>query len=339
MKRIGFTLVELLVVIAIISILMGLLLPAVQSARESARRSSCVNNFKNIGLSCLNYESSKGTLPPASTNASRERYNGPGWQIYILPYLEEGIVGEGFDNQFGNVGDAYNRGIDANQIDLPLNNCPSDPEIEAIRDRNFNEMRVMSYAGVMGSYFSRMSLSTCDPDSGDDCYIGNPTSLGAINTDGLFVVEKPIRLATATDGLSKTAMIGERWYQLRAWTLGSFYNPRDGARSRNAPIGIQRNTAVSSSKNFDRRFPPNANLSEVGYYKLHREEDRPPTNGLTRADYKIPYNDLPFASFHPGGVNYVFGDGSVHFIADEINLDLYLALASRNGGEVVSGNF
>src|SRR3954462_14274961 len=87
-KRLGFTLVELLVVIAIIGILVALLLPAIQAAREAARRTKCVNQLKNIGLACLNYESARKTYPPSSTNASNVNINGLSWHMLILPYVE-----------------------------------------------------------------------------------------------------------------------------------------------------------------------------------------------------------------------------------------------------------
>src|SRR4051812_7524731 len=89
----GFTLVELLVVIAIIGILVALLLPAIQSAREAARRTKCINNLKNVGLACLNYESSKNSYPPSSTNANDVAINGLSWEVLILPFIEEGGIG------------------------------------------------------------------------------------------------------------------------------------------------------------------------------------------------------------------------------------------------------
>src|SRR6201988_3028453 len=88
----AFTLVELLVVIAIIGILVALLLPAIQAAREAARRTKCVNNLKNIGLACLNYESSKKSYPPSSTIADDVNTNGLSWHVLILPYVEEGGI-------------------------------------------------------------------------------------------------------------------------------------------------------------------------------------------------------------------------------------------------------
>src|SRR3954471_13300921 len=93
-RRTGFTLVELLVVIAIIGILVALLLPAIQSAREAARRTKCVNNLKNLGLACLNYESSRKTYPPSSTIATDISTNGLSWEVIVLPYIEEGGISE-----------------------------------------------------------------------------------------------------------------------------------------------------------------------------------------------------------------------------------------------------
>lgn len=284
----------------------------------------------------MNYEAAIGTLPPASINTANVKQNGPGWQMFILPYLEEGVVSDTFLQQYEETGDVYVRSLDANEQDLPLNSCPSDPEVDAIRDRFFNEMRVMNYVGVLGSYYSRAGIVDCAPADGDECVGGEVSTFGAVNTDGLLAVDKGLSLRKATDGLSKTAMIGERWYQLRAWTLGSFYDARDdnapASRNPTPPKGPQSKTAVSSSKNFDRGTPINADFDVIGYYKLHGADDRPQVSG--RVNGVLEYNNLPFGSFHRGGVNFAYGDASVHFISDEIDLDVYLALASRNGEEV-----
>src|SRR5262245_24147999 len=93
-RRLAFTLVELLVVIAIIGILVALLLPAIQAAREAARRTKCVNNLHNVALAVLNYESAKKSLPPGSVNSKVVQASGIGWQVQILPYVEESGISE-----------------------------------------------------------------------------------------------------------------------------------------------------------------------------------------------------------------------------------------------------
>ena len=333
-KKSGFTLVELLVVVAIIGILVALVLPAVQAAREAARRSQCQNNLKQIGLACLNYESSRRGLPPASSNSPAERLNGLGWQVYILPFMEEAAVSDNINSNYAEDAEALEL---ANSTAIAQYSCPTDPEIFEVRGRKY-EFRVMSYAGVLGSYFSRSGVTECVRSRGDYC-VGDEANVsgdfGPVNTDGLFVVDALTPLRKATDGLSKTVMAGERWYQLRTWTFGSYYSNRDAGNppAPQPPRGPQQKTAVSAAKNFDRRIPPNADLDTVGYYRLHLDEDRPALP--PGAQKTVRYNNLPFGSFHPGNTHFVFGDGSIRPIADDVDMEVYLAMASRNGEEAV----
>src|SRR3972149_2902769 len=109
-RRAGFTLVELLVVIAIIGILVALLLPAIQAARAAAQRTQCQNNLKNIALACLNYESSKGELPPGGLHALGDQQSGLGWAVLILPFVEESTVSEDALEKYKTGGDAYGAG-------------------------------------------------------------------------------------------------------------------------------------------------------------------------------------------------------------------------------------
>ena len=326
----AFTLVELLVVIAIIGILVGLLLPAVQAAREAARRTECKNNLRGLALACLNFESAQRALPPASTNSPAARLNSLGWQVFILPYIEQGAVSENIHSNYAETAETLDL---ANRLVISQYNCPSDPEIESVRGRKFDWMRVMSYAGVLGSYFSREGITDCGRR--DRCVGGESVEFGPVNLDGLLGVASTTPLRKVTDGVSKTALLGERWYQLRTWTFGSYYQERDPGNGAvpQPPRGPQSMTAVSSAKNLDRRSPLNADLNSTGYYVLHLPTDRPALP--LDAELKLAYNNLPFGSFHSGGANFAFGDASVRFITDEIDIDLYLAMASRDGGEVV----
>jgi len=167
----GFTLVELLVVIAIIGILVALLLPAIQAAREAARRSQCQNNLKNIGIACLNYESTKGELPPGAVNHLKTGKNDVSWQVLILPYVEEGGVSDGvarlaeeaLQKNPNEPIDAYELGA-AFEEGIKLYLCPTDTEIQ---DKFFKNLSSSSYAGVMGSYASREGILTKGPAGHD----------------------------------------------------------------------------------------------------------------------------------------------------------------------------
>jgi prepilin-type N-terminal cleavage/methylation domain-containing protein len=205
----GFTLVELLVVIAIIGILVALLLPAIQAARESARRLQCQNNLKNIALACLNYESSKGTLPPGSVNTRIKQGSGLGWPVQILPYVEQSTVSENALAKYKASPDAYSSLMDEmNSLLLPMYLCPSDPELKNQREKYGNENRKgMSYTGVSGSYFSRTGICPKTKTGGQYCVWSNPTSsdlYGPNNYDGLLVMDWPVSLKHVTDGTSNT---------------------------------------------------------------------------------------------------------------------------------------
>lgn len=343
----GFTLVELLVVIAIIGVLVALLLPAVQAARESARRTTCQNNEKNHGLACLNYESTKKVYPPGSFVANRSTANGLSWHVIIMPYIEQGALEGEIARQMQEYKeknqdkDMSAEALDSiNELAVDIYLCPSD-EIDF--DKFQKDQRVVNYAGVSGSFIARhvrsgQGFPDCAPDfpnkdPHDEC-VGPKGFCNPINIDGMMFPGSDVGHSQITDGTSNTFLIGERWYQMRTWTVGVWHSDFDPDRL--PPVGVVPYQACSSSaKNIDGQYLPNANLNVVGYYASHdNATDRPEMpSGAQRT---MLFNDMLFGSQHPGGANFVFADGSVHFISDDIDEVLYEALASRNGGETIS---
>ncbi len=341
--RLAFTLVELLVVIAIIGILVALLLPAVQAARESARRMKCSNNLHNIALSCLNYESAKRALPPGSTDSIMQTHSGIGWQVQILPFVEESGVSESTLAIYKATDDAYSgTGMDPlNSLMLPMYLCPTDPDMATTNDKfdlTTKNRRGMNYAGVMGSYYARTGSCPGTKTTGKYCITSSPTGLaGPNNYDGLLIEGWPVTLKSATDGTSKTLLIGERWYQARAWTIGAYWtppiDPPSALLNPPPPTGPQPTAFFFSCKNVTDKVPINYNLN-ISCYQLHDNTTDRPT--IANPVLTLSLNNLPWASFHTGGVNFCYGDGSVKFMPDDIDTNLYLALGSRNGAETVS---
>ena len=318
--RDGFTLVELLVVIAIIGTLVGLLLPAVQAARESARRTVCSNRIKQIGLAMHAHHDARRRLPagyvtPFETSATNNCVppfatmdtsdeNGPQWTVMILPYLEDQRQFDSFN--FGvnvkwnsNFGDTtYNTTSPNWTAQLTRNidfECPSD---RATTGRAYT-----SYFGVQGGGATAPCFSA-----------GYPGRVWFYN--GLFFNNSKIRLADITDGSSKVFMVGETRYMVTeannpnyyaSWA-SSVYTMVSNSGPMVHTLCAAMNPLNSSLLNntVDRNVPGNGNCHEV----------------LTST----------FGSHHSGGGTFVMADASVQFIADGIDLVVYRALGARNDG-------
>ncbi len=330
----GFTLVELLVVIAIIGVLVALLLPAVQAAREAARRMQCLNNIKQIGLACLNYESAIGALPEGARPNSSEKAgkyegkNGLSFHVTILPYAEVGNVSASINDIIKRKsttktsrrggGGSYQVEPDVyqddelkelRQLNISAYLCPSDPDIfdDFVDDEQYTSR---SYFGVTGSAASR----------GADEFIGGDN--WKMNQDGALYYGSKTKFKDITDGTSNSFLVGERWYQTRSWLVGG---RADSATS----------VILYSCKNIDRRYPLNVPLAPNNYYISHVQwGNNPPME--PGGSQEVGLHNLFFGSFHPGGANFGNVDGSCHYINDSIDLDLYLGMASVSGQEVIS---
>jgi len=294
-RRLGFTLVELLVVIAIIGVLVALLLPAVQAAREAARRTQCINNMKQLGIACLNYHDATKKFPPGATWGPGATKHGMAFLVSLLPYTELGPLLDSFGDRVYST-TFPNRNIGA-KVDA-LFVCPSDGmdplDILAVGE----EWRTSNYAGVMGGGLVEVKI------------MSNPSTCGHYYTDGVLYPESEVRMKDITDGSSKTMLIGERTYQLRLWTKGAYY---DGSP--------QQFVCVISAKNV--AIPLNADSQSYCY----RNNE---FGGPCPSPWPTKFNDLYFGSRHPGGAQFVFGDGSVRFVHDSIDWNTYRRYATRN---------
>ena len=302
-SRAGFTLVELLVVIAIIGILIALLLPAVQAAREAARRMQCGNNLKQIGLAALNYESAFRSFPIDMThfNEGGARLNGASWLVRILPFLEQKPLYDaldlGGDAQDGHgIFNAVNH--DAIRQRLGIYSCPSDAVTNLVKTNVWRAvpanlpLAVTSYAGVLGPHDAgNASLFGGESDCHNYTSYGTPECMGMFWRHGFM---RPVTIASIRDGTSRTLMAGEVRPDLddfKVWPIGN------GTASRtHAPINYQAPEPVDP---WEWR------------------------------------NQSGFRSTHPGGAGFVHADGHVSFLSESIATDVYRGLSTRAGGETV----
>ncbi len=334
----GFTLVELLVVIAIIGVLVALLLPAIQAAREAARRMSCQNNLKQMGLAILNYESANKVLPPGSTLGQENDKNGFAWNVETLPYAEYTSLNTEIEKRInaltktvsGRGGsrvvkpDPYELDDDSrpgefkvNEVKIEVYRCPSDVErIDDLAQALWGKiMQSTNYYGVAGSAFGR----------GDtEQYVGTKGTLnGATNRDGCLFLDSKVKLGDISDGTSNTFLVGERWYQSRSWLIGG--------RSTSTVHTPTTGTYMYSVRNIDSEYPPNSQFTG-GYYISHvTYGDNPPM--APGGQQILSLHDVYWGSFHPAGINFLYADGSIHFISDDIDGGTWEAYGSRNGSE------
>jgi prepilin-type N-terminal cleavage/methylation domain-containing protein/prepilin-type processing-associated H-X9-DG protein len=341
-RRRGFTLIELLVVIAIIGVLIALLLPAVQSARESARRAQCTNNLKQIGIALHNYESQTGSFPFGVLLTSQNtppQLGGP----CVARYRHTLFT---FALQFveaGNLYDSINMEAAANSVrnTTALNQrvatytCPSDG-VSGPTPVTYPGYSHGSYAGNAGTVNPWRWL------------VANPATCNRVIGDGAFVVNANFRISEFRDGLSNTFMVGEAARdELEADEIFNFWNSGewfgDGLLHRSC--GIRFCVPKLNSKHIRNV----AELAGGSFGFLDTPTPSPWINWWCNIDAQ-KVGQWGFRSNHPGGGNFLFGDGSVRFIKETIDRGgitgdpvtsrrgVYHHLSTRKGGEVVSAD-
>jgi prepilin-type N-terminal cleavage/methylation domain-containing protein/prepilin-type processing-associated H-X9-DG protein len=290
-RRKAFSLIELLVVMAIIAVLIGLLLPAIQKARDAANRTKCTNNLKQVTLALLNYNDVYGSFPQGTpTGFGSDSY---GFQLFLYPFLEQGaayeaiypliVVTNGNTNSYNTVQ------IPANATIIRTLLCPSDeyaPKTKFVSN---------SQAGFSTNY------------------VGNNGSLPFNNSlpNGILFTESTVRVTDVIDGTSNTFAMGEIVLvpDSGQWDLrGKIFDVEEG--------GVFFATINT----------PNSSVGDyIGSYCVPLPQWAP----CGAAPYQ-----MALRSYHTGGVNASFCDGSVQFISNTVNAAFYLSAGSRNGGEV-----
>jgi prepilin-type N-terminal cleavage/methylation domain-containing protein/prepilin-type processing-associated H-X9-DG protein len=308
-SRRGFTLIELLVVIAIIAVLIALLLPAVQSAREAARRMQCVNNLKQIGLAVQNYHDTRNALPGAELV-----YNGTSFSAltHMLPYFEQTSVYNAVNFSLVN-GDPANTTVANTRLSIFI--CPSD-----LGDTHPEYGGQTNYMADMGSWIVWQQAS-------------GPNT-GLMPPNGTFYGNSATRFADIADGLSNTTVFSER--VLADFSNGIVSPIADVFFSPAAPLTLDDAVAACQAVNiYDpaSQFPLFMGAPWVNGQHVFLHVTAPDTRSC--GFFTALRASMPPSSHHTGGVNALMGDGSVRFIKDSINLATWRALGTRAGGEIL----
>jgi len=318
--RAGFTLVELLVMIGLVGALVALLLPAVQAARESSRRSACQNNLRQLAVATLNFETARGHFPPGmvqSLFSSAPVYRGSSLFVHLLPQLEESSVAglwDFEDPQNNTVGGAEARTATV----LPVLTCPSDLIAQNPVLSQTWYYGLTSYGGNGGTRSFSPNVATAD---------GIFHSTGAAAEPK--TTQRPVRLREVADGTSKTILFGERSHDDRnfetfvpiSWTQSlstwGWWGPSGGRKA----IG---HVTMSAFAPINYRLPfargATAGLS-------------PPAGSGVEFQHYVDLRFCSYGSEHPGGANFAFADGSGRFLESATDILVLQALSTRAGAE------
>jgi prepilin-type N-terminal cleavage/methylation domain-containing protein/prepilin-type processing-associated H-X9-DG protein len=346
MRRIrGFTLVELLVVIAIIGVLVGLLLPAVQAAREAARRMQCQNNLKQLGLSIHNYHDTYNTFPGNTGTLPNATRLGASWLVHVLPYLEQGPA---FNQLVWNDTDFEERlGPNRNwlvmsQLRVPVFRCPSNPmaatriqtstsQSRALGAPATYEIQIPDYVGNLGYW--NIAPAAGGPgvrgDGANNCWTG----FGWMQNSGIITIfnqrYRGNKIASITDGTSNTIAIGENANFMTDIRNGAQQDARPGHGD-----GGMFSAGRSHWNTID-------SFNGGGGYTRNLTVCRAPINFDRWNDNGTFYNSNAlhngYHSAHTGGAQFVFGDGSVRFISENVDFGVtFNALCGKDDATVIS---
>jgi prepilin-type N-terminal cleavage/methylation domain-containing protein/prepilin-type processing-associated H-X9-DG protein len=351
--RRGFTLIELLVVIAIIGVLVALILPAVQSAREAARRTQCINNLKQLGLAIQSYHDTHRALVPGGifgrADGSTVDHLTP-WAVLLLPDLEQRTLADAFNFDLGSSsGFGANTTVFTTRLAVML--CPSDRGVEFSYEKSYWDRTFAGRSLTRGNYganWGNLDWSQEDRNFGDSARpVEVPYLLSAFGYNG------DLTLAAVSDGLSSTAFVseliqGHQPFDVRgllwlALPAGSSYMSRlspNGARDYYR-AGWGPGDNIADGCNILGWDPCHGPCSTI----LPRCQNDP-THHLPCTRLPLPvcddqrqrYSYNGARSQHPGGVNTLFGDGAVRFIRDGIAPATWIALNSIAGGETISSD-
>ncbi len=343
LSRKAFTLVELLVVIAIIGVLIALLLPAVQAAREAARRMMCTNNLKQLGIATHNYHDTNDGLPPESFYDNYRSDGGTNewadktasWRVRLLPFIEQTAISSQIDEY-----DAYEDADSSTGIGLesglathwiPALACPSATKKHV--DIGADDRYPSHYYGVAGSLgVNPASGAQYETDPEYTVFSMGPVALGPYANTGVLIVAGRLSLSSITDGTSNTCLVTEI-----AWdSYGAHYNWVRGTKAGQGGMN-----PLASAKGMAENWPLNVGKKMEDGDTITQDFYKSSDGSLVSVTAQVRgmmagHGISGFGSNHSGGCNFVLSDGAVRFVSETTSTQVLMSLSSRDGGESTS---